>query len=168
MELSVETIAENGTQLEQLSAYEIERNKPMPTLIHGAIQANLGFELKLNYGKLYRVASEVLLDTKPLGSTPDLILYPFGELDFKNDPSRRTDAPLLSVEIQSASQSTDDMVDKLEPYFYFGVKSCWIVMPKLQAILVYDSPFHYNFFHGDDILKDATLDIEIDLKKVFS
>ena len=78
MELSVETIAENGTQLEQLSAYEIERNKPMPTLIHGAIQANLGFELKLNYGKLYRIASEVLLDTKPLGSTPYLILYPFG------------------------------------------------------------------------------------------
>ena len=164
----MELLVEDKTQLKQLSDYEIERNKPMPTLIHGAIQANLGFELKLNYGKLYRVASEVLLDTKPLGSTPDLILYPFGELDFKNDPPRRTDAPLLAIEIQSASQSTDDMVDKLEPYFYFGIKSCWIVMPKLQGVFVYNSPFHYHFFHGDDILKDDTLEIEIDLKKVFS
>lgn len=150
-----------------LSLYELERGKPMPTLIHGAIQANIGFELKLNYRTKFRVASEVLLNTQPNGSTPDIILYPLAALDFKNDPSRRTDAPLLTIEIQSASQSTDDMVDKLEPYFYFGVLSCWIVIPKLQAILVYDSPFHYHFFHGEEILKDAKLDIEIDLKKVF-
>ena len=162
MELLLETVKEK-----ELSAYEIERNKPMPTLIHGAIQFNLGFELKSNYPSQYRYASEVLLDTKPLGSTPDLILYPFGELDFKNDPARRTDAPLLAIEIQSASQSTKDMTDKLESYFYFGVKSCWIVMPNLQGVCVYDNPFHYNFFHGDEILKDTTLAIEIDLKKVF-
>ena len=151
----------------QLSGYELERNKPMPTLIHGAIQANLSFELKLNYGTQFRVASEVLLDTQPTGSTPDVVLYPLAALDFKHDPSRRTDAPLLTIEIQSASQSTDEMVDKLEPYFYFGVQSCWIVIPKLQAILVYDSPFHYTFFHGDDTLKDAKLGVEINLKKVF-
>ena len=36
MELLVENIADT-----QLSDYEIERNKPMPTLLHGAIQANL-------------------------------------------------------------------------------------------------------------------------------
>ena len=102
-----------------------------------------------------------------MGSTPNLILYPFGELDFKNDPARRTDSPLLAIEIHSASQSTKDMTDKLESYFYFGVKSCWIVMPNLQGVCVYDNPFHYNFFHGNDTLKDTTLAIEIDLKKVF-
>lgn len=59
------------------------------------------------------------------------------------------------------------MVDKLESYFYFGVQSCWIIIPKLQAILVYDSPFHYQFFHGEEILKDSKLGIEIDLKRVF-
>jgi len=153
--------------IQQVSEYELGRNKPMPTLIHGAIQANLSFELKLNYRTRFRVASEVLLDTQPTGGTPDVVLYPFAALDYKHDPSRRTDAPLLTIEIQSASQSTDDMVDKLEPYFYFGVQSCWIVIPKLQAILVYDGPFHYHFFHGDEILKDVKLNIELDLKKVF-
>ncbi len=89
----------------ELSTYERERNKPMPTLLHGAIQFNIGFELKIAYPNRFRIASEVLLDTKPLGSTPDVVLYPLTELDFKHDPSRRSDAPLLVVEIQSASQS---------------------------------------------------------------
>lgn len=162
MELVAEPIVTNA-----LSDYEIERGKPMPTLIHGSIQANISFELKLNYRTKFRIASEVLLDTKPLGSTPDIVLYPQQPLDYKNDPSRRTDAPLLAIEIQSASQSTKDMVDKLEPYFYFGVKSCWIVVPDFQGIFVYDNPFEYTFFHNDEILKDAVLGIEIDLKKAF-
>ena len=162
MELVVESNINTG-----LSTYEIERGKPMPTLIHGAIQANLIVQFAINYGSLYRIASEVLLDTQPLGSTPDIILYPKQALDYQNDPARRTDAPLLSIEIQSASQSTKDMVDKLEPYFYFGVKSCWIVMPNLQGVCVYDSPFNYTFFHGKEIMKDVVLGIELDLKKVF-
>jgi hypothetical protein len=59
------------------------------------------------------------------------------------------------------------MVGKLEPYFDFGVKSCWIVTPTLQVILVYDSPTHYEFYQKDEILKDKTLNIEIELNKVF-
>ena len=162
MELLVETVAEKG-----LSAYEIERNKPMPTLIHGAIQANLIVQIAVKYADKFRIASEVLLDTQPYGSTPDVILYPFGDLDFQNDPSRRQDAPLLSIEIQSASQSTKDMTSKLEPYFSFGVKSCWIVVPELKAVIVYDSPYHYSFFHEKEIVKDAVIGIEISAEKIF-
>lgn len=162
MELLVETVESN-----EISEYEKERGKPMPTYIHGAIQSNLLFELRLKYQDKLRVLSEVTLATQPLGSTPDLLLYPQQALDFKNDPARREDAPLLVIEIQSASQSTKEMVEKLEPYFDFGVKSCWIVIPTLQAILVYDSPTHYEFYHEDEILEDKTLNIEIDLKKVF-
>ncbi len=162
MELLVETVAER-----ELSAYEIERNKPMPTLLHGAIQSNLVFEIRLKYQNQFRIASEVLLDTQPFGSTPDVILYPSGDLDFQNDPSRRTDAPLLSIEIQSASQSTKDMTSKLEPYFSFGIKSCWIVAPDFKAVFVYSSPYHYDFFHEKDIVKDSILGIEISVEKIF-
>ena len=154
--------------IEQLSDYELERNKPMPTLLHGAIQFNIGFELRIAYPNRFRIASEVLLDTKPVGSTPDVVLYPLTELDFKHDPSRRSDAPLLIVEIQSASQSTKEMVEKLDAYFDFGVPSCWIVVPEIQAILVYDSPSHYEFFHGGSVLTDQKLSIALNLKGVFS
>jgi len=102
-----------------------------------------------------------------MGSTHELIVYHQQALDFKNGQSRRENKPLLAIEIQSASQSTNDMVEKLKPYFEFGVKSCWIVIPTLQAILVYDSPTHYEFYHEDDILKDKTLNFEIEFNKVF-
>jgi Uma2 family endonuclease len=163
MELSTESVA--GSQ--SLSSYELERHKPMPTLIHGAIQANLTISIAITYPNQFRIASEVTLNTQPDGNTPDLVLYPAAALDFKNNPARRTDAPLLTIEIQSPSQSTKDMVDKLEPYFYFGVKSCWVVVPELQAVLVYDSPFSYTFFHDTETLKDTTLNIEISLSEIF-
>ena len=162
MELFVENLIEK-----ELSQYEIERGKPMPTLIHGAIQANLIVQLAIKYSNQFRIASEVLLDTQPFGSTPDVILYPSGDLDFQNDPSRRKDAPLLSIEIQSGSQSTKDMTSKLEPYFSFGIKSCWIIVPELKAIIVFDSPYHYNFFHEKEIVKDTVLGIEISVERIF-
>jgi Uma2 family endonuclease len=151
----------------ELSVYEIERNKPEPTFLHGAIQANLSFELAIKYSNQFRIACEVTLGTDPTNFTPDIILYPFRKLDFKNDPPIRQDAPLLSIEIQSASQSTKDMTSKLEPYFSFGVKSCWIVVPELKAVIVYDSPYHYDFFHEKDMMRDSVLGIEISVEKIF-
>jgi Uma2 family endonuclease len=150
-----------------LSDYEIERGKPMPTLIHGAIQANIIVQIATNYSNKYRIASEVSLATLHDGSTPDIVLYETGVLDFNNDPAKRTDAPLLSIEIQSPSQSTKDMTSKLEPYFSFGIKSCWIIVPEFKAIFVYNSPYHYDFFNETDILKDQVMGIEISVSKVF-
>ncbi len=151
----------------KLSNYEIERNKPEPTFLHGAIQANLSFELSVKYSTQFRIANEVTLGTSPTNYTPDVILYPFRKLDFKNDPEIRLDAPLLSVDIQTSSQSTRSMTQKLEPYFSFGVKSCWIVVPELKAVIVYDSPYHYDFFHEKDIVRDSVLGIEISVEKIF-
>lgn len=51
--------------VEQLSDYERERGKPMPTLTHGAIQANLISQLSARLKPDYRVVSEVTLDTQP-------------------------------------------------------------------------------------------------------
>ncbi len=42
MELLTDVVPEND-----LSSYELDRKKPMPTLVHGAIQFNIGFELKV-------------------------------------------------------------------------------------------------------------------------
>ncbi len=151
-----------------LSPYELERGKPMPNLTHGAIQANVIFELKLNYGASYRIASEVALAMVPDGTTPDVVVYPARPLNFVNESARQPDAPLLTVEIQSPSQSNDEMVDKTLQYFAFGVQSCWVVFPALKGVAVYSAPGVYEFFHGDDVLRDPNLAIEIDLKKIFA
>jgi Uma2 family endonuclease len=150
------------------SAYELERGKPLPDLTHGALQANLIVELKLNYGNQYRIASEVALATVPDGTTPDSVVYPARELKFVNESARQADAPLLTVEIQSPSQSSDEMVDKTNQYFAFGVRSCWIVFPAMKGVAVYSAPGTYQFYHGDDLLKDSALDIQLELKKIFA
>jgi Uma2 family endonuclease len=153
-------------EIEELTAYELERGKPMPNLTHGAIQANLIVQVAVNYPN-YRIASEVALATVPDGSTPDIVVYPPRELNLVNEVAKQTEAPLLTIEIQSPSQSNDEMIEKLSRYFAFGVRSSWIVIPAMKAVAVYSSPEIYAFFHDADTLKDAVLNLEIDLQKVF-
>lgn len=162
----MELVSEQTTEA-VLSAYELDRGKPMPNLTHGALQANLIFEVKLHYGSQYRIASEVALATVPDSTTPDIVVYPKRELNFVNESAKQSDAPLLTIEIQSPSQSPEQMIDKAYQYFAFGVQSCWIVFPAMKGVAVYHSPDKYDFFHHDDQLKDPNLNIEIDLKKVF-
>lgn len=150
-----------------LSEYELERGKPMPDTIHAAIQSNLGFEIKLRYRDTYRVLSELSLATVPDGTTPDLAIYPAFTLDYEHRTAKRTDAPLACIEIQSPSQSNEEMVDKTTVYFNFGVRSCWIVVPAVKGVFVYDRPNHYEFYHGDDTLRDANLNIELPLAAIF-
>jgi Uma2 family endonuclease len=154
--------------IEQPSEYEMERGKPMPNLIHGIIQANLSFEFKSRYRNQFHIASEVALATLPIGTTPDLVLYPLFELDYQNQPAKRTDAPLLTIEIQSPSQSPEEMIEKTNIYFEFGVKSCWIVFPSLKAIAVFDRPNHFEFYHNEDTVIDSQFHLELPLSGVFS
>lgn len=152
---------------EHVTTYELERGKPMPDTIHAAIQMNVGAELLVRYRNQYRVLSELALATMPDGTTPDLSVYSVFRLDYEHRTARRTDPPLLCIEIQSPSQSLEEMVEKTGVYFQFGVRSCWIIAPAVQGVFVYDRPGHYLFFHGDDTLHDANLEIELPLATVF-
>jgi len=159
--------------IELFSDYELEPHrrtggKPLPNLTHGSIQANLVFELKAAYRNLYRIASEVTLATQPDGSTPDVLVYPLMPLGFGDEPAKRIDAPLLCIEIQSPSQSLEQMVEKTIIYFQFGVRSCWIVTPAVKGVFVYDRPGHYQFFHDTETLHDSIINIELPLTAVFA
>ena len=151
------------------SRYELERGKPVPNAVHGAIQANLSFELKLRYRDQYRIISETSLATQPDGTTPDVVVYPADiTLDYEAEPAKRSDPPLVCIEIQSPSQSNDEMVAKTHLYFDFGVKSCWVVLPVLRAVMVFDRPGHYHFFNFDDVLSDPNTGLELPLEVIFA
>lgn len=156
---------------EAVSDYELERNKPMPTTIHGSVQANLIIAFSKLIGERFRIASEVTLYTQPTASTPDVLLLPPSALDFSNDPAKRTSPVLLTVEIISPSQSLDIFLEKAISYFQFGVKSCWIVLPRIKAVMVFnrpDEPDFYRFFKGTDEIEDETLGIRLPVEKVFA
>jgi Uma2 family endonuclease len=48
--------------------------------------------------------------------------------------------PDLAVEINSPSNSADEIMDKLAEYFRAGVRLVWVVFPKQSQVYVYDSP----------------------------
>lgn len=154
--------------VEELTSYELERGKPMPDTIHAAVQMNLGAELIVRYRKQFRILSELALATIPDGTTPDLAIYPAFALDYEHRQARRADPPLCCIEIQSPSQSPEEMVAKVRIYFGFGVGSCWVVQPAMRCVFVYDGPDHYAVFHGDELLRDEKLGVELPLAAVFS
>lgn len=147
--------------------YETERGKPMPSTNHAAIQLNLGVELKVKYGKKLRFLSELSLDLNGKPSVPDLSAYPFFPLNLEADTIRRTDPPLLTVEILSPTQALTTLVDKAAEYLQAGVVSAWVVIPEMEAIAVYHAPGKYDFFKDDDLLKDPKTGIEIPLAQIF-
>ncbi|MCB0595753.1 MAG: Uma2 family endonuclease [Lewinellaceae bacterium] len=151
----------------KLSEYETERHKPMPSLNHSIIQANLIRELGLSYKDKYRIASELSLDLSDWPSVPDICIYPKMPLDLRQDVATMTEPPLCAIEIISPSQSLSELVGKAEKYFQYGVRSCWIVLLPLGNIYVFSSPDDYEIFRATDTLKDPALDIALPLAEVF-
>jgi len=149
------------------SKYELERNKPMPSKLHSQLQSNLIFLLKLDYREKYNVLSELSLNLNGWSSVPDICIYPKTEMDFQTDEIQVNEKPLGIIEILSPTQSLQDLIQKTAKYFELGVKSSWIVIPLLKNIHVFESREKYQVFQVHEILKDANLDISLDLGEVF-
>ncbi len=162
------TTSTGTIQEQQLSHYEIERNKPMPSLNHSAIQTNLVSFLNQHYRKQYTILSEIsiLMPEKP-DAVPDIAIYPKLKLDFFEDQIAMTEMPITAIEIGSPSQSDNYIVKKINRYFEVGIKSCWFVIPSLQAISVYSGVGKYQFFSREMTLKDEITGVEIPLSDIF-
>lgn len=155
------------TATNELSAYELERNKPMPSFNHGLIQARLIHELMLKYKNKYNIASELSLDLSDWPSVPDVSIFSKKEMDLKNDVIVMKEPPLGVIEIDTPGQSFYELTNKAAGYFAHGVRSCWIVLPSLANIYVFSSPDDYAIFRASETLHDEKLDISFPLEAVF-
>ncbi|MCY7358543.1 MAG: Uma2 family endonuclease [Rudanella sp.] len=155
--------------IEQLSEYELERGKPMPTLNHAYVQTNLLAELKLRYRKTHTVLSElnITMPERP-DTVPDIAIYPKLQIDFFNDITSMTEMPLTIIEIVSPSQSDAEIIAKFKRYFAAGIGSCWLVMPSFQAVSVYSAFGKYRFFSENETLTDSNTGIQLALADIFS
>lgn len=165
----MELLTESGTEVVELSQYEIERNKPMPSKNHSIVQGNLITELNVRYRKTYSFFSEldIVMPEKP-NCVPDIAIYPKLKIDFLDDVIGMTEMPLTAIDIVSSTQSDYEIVRKINRYFQAGVKSCWLVNPPLQAISVYSEIGKYTFFNADMTLSDPVTGIELPLTDIFA
>lgn len=150
-----------------LSEYEIQRGKAMPSKNHSIIQRNLIFQLMLNYGNVYEIFSEVSLELSDWASTPDLAIFPKMTIDFLADEIRLTQTPLCVIEILSPTQALAELTTKADRYFKNGVKSCWLALPSLRNIYVFQNMNDYQIFGINSILNDVELDIQIPINEIF-
>lgn len=165
----MELLTESGTEVVELSQYEIERNKPMPSKNHSIVQGNLITELNVRYRKTYSFFSEldIVMPEKP-NCVPDIAIYPKLKIDFLDDVIGMTEMPLTAIDIVSSTQSDYEIVRKINRYFQAGVKSCWLVNPPLQAISVYSEIGKYTFFNADMTFSDPVTGIELPLTDIFA
>ncbi|MFZ4646558.1 MAG: Uma2 family endonuclease [Gemmataceae bacterium] len=158
----METIVETP----ELTEYELDRDKPMPSKNHALVQSRLVFALSLEYRHLYDFPTEISLDTPGKGSVPDVAIYPKLTFDSFNDESKMTQMPLCAIEIISASQYEGDMVKKAARYFQAGVKSYWLVNPIFKLVHVFSGPTTYRTF-TEGTVTDAAVGISLDMGPIF-
>jgi Uma2 family endonuclease len=70
---------------------------------------------------------------------PDVLFISYGRLPGRKLPPERVPelAPDLAVEVLSASNTTDEINQKLDDYFQSGTRLVWVVDPRTRCIAVY-------------------------------
>jgi Uma2 family endonuclease len=164
MELLIENWAER-----EMTAYESERGKPMPSFNHSYVQNNLLFELNTHFRKQFTFMPELTLEmpARP-NCVPDISVFPKMKANFLHDEITFSEKPFIAIEIVSPTQSNDEILLKFERYFFAGIQSCWLVMPSLKAISVYSKIGEYVFFNNDNTLIDTATGIQLNLAEIFS
>jgi Uma2 family endonuclease len=86
---------------------------------------------------------------------PDVIFVPFSRWA-KGTPLPRTNAwdvlPELCAEVVSPTDLAEELWDKVTEYFRAGVRLVWVVYPRQQHLLVFDSPTQARVLGRADVL----------------
>ncbi|MEK7256272.1 MAG: Uma2 family endonuclease [Bacteroidota bacterium] len=140
----------------------------MPSKLHSRSQTRLSNYLYNKYSNQFECFTELTLDTPGEKSVPDICICPLEQVDFSQDEIKRKDPPLATIEILSPTQPLDVLLEKTNDYFSFGVKSCWVVLPRLKTIYVYDAPNKYEVYSHGEELYDPNLEIRIPIDTIFA
>lgn len=152
-------------EVKDISTYETERGKPMPSKNHAIVQTRLLVSLS-KFIDIVAI-SEVSLKM-PIGEkVPDIGIFSHLELTPGKDEVRVADIPLGIVEILSPTQNLTDLIIKSHSYFEHGIKSYWLALPDLKTIYVFSAPNEYEVYSKTDKLVDGQLNIELDLGEIF-
>ncbi len=99
------------------------------------------------------------------GLTPDISIYPKENVtpDFLNDYAKYPDMPLLAIEVISASQNIQDLLEKSKVLVNNNIKAVWTIEPFTNTIFV-TTPSGIQKFPSQVIESEG---IKVDFKKIF-
>ena len=113
---------------------------------------------------ILRALPELTLDIGN-GITPDLCVYERDTIkpNFRRDVTRYGEMPILAIEVISASQNIQDLLEKAEMLVENGIRAVWTVEPYTRTIFV-------NTQEGGKIFYNQAVEsegIKVDFTKIF-
>ncbi|WP_138989629.1 Uma2 family endonuclease [Larkinella sp. C7] len=152
----------------ELTEAEILRGKPMPSRNHSILEVRISHLIMDQYESTFDVLTELDLDLTYGTAIPDICIYPKLKFNWEDDDIiKMTTPPITTIEILSPRQAYEVLASKIRKvYFPSGVQSAWIVMPSVKTIQLFLPNDSIQYFR-DNIFKDITTGIELDLKTVF-
>jgi Uma2 family endonuclease len=125
-------------ELEEVIEEYVEEKEKMPSLNHSFICAEIIEQLAAN--KKYKALPELTLKIGK-GITPDICVYFREQIkpDFLRDFIMYPEMPLLAIEVISASQNIQRLLEKAERLVKNGVNTVWTVEPFTNTIFITDS-----------------------------
>lgn len=123
-------------ELEEITNEDVEE-KEMPSFNHSFICNRILRQLFEN--KAIDALPELTLNIDK-GITSDISVYPSEKIkaNFLKDYPKYSEMPILAIEVISASQNIQDLLEKAEMLISKGVKAVWTVEPFTNTIFVTD------------------------------
>ncbi len=139
-----------------------EEEPDMPSFNHSYICAEILEQLYAN--KTIKALPELTLEIGK-GLTPDISIYPKEKVtpNFLKDYARYPDMPLLAIEIISATQNIQDLLEKADVLISHGIKTVWTIEPFTNTIFV-TTQGGVKKFPSQAIESDG---ISVDFAKIF-
>jgi Uma2 family endonuclease len=151
----------------EISGYQLERGKPLPSLKHALIQRNLLLQLSGGLSTEYLALPELSLVLEAQKAVPDVSVFLRAALDLSVEQIAVTAVPQTAIEILSPTQVIAELLEKAGRYFAAGVKSYWLVVPELRAVAVFSEPGKYKYFYNGQTLADPVTGAEIVVSQLF-
>ncbi|MDQ2771669.1 MAG: Uma2 family endonuclease [Bacteroidota bacterium] len=151
----------------EISDYELERGKPMPSLKHAIIQGNLIQFLRINLGADYLVLPKLSLALDTQKVVPEISVFLRSALDLTVEQICVGQTPRTAIEILSPTQVIAELLEKAARYFAAGVQSYWLVVPELRAVAVFSEPGKYKYFYNGQTLTDPATGAEVVVSQLF-
>ena len=148
-------------ELEEIIAAPAEEEN-MPSLNHSFICNRILRQLFAN--ESIEAMPELTLSIDK-GITPDISVYQREKIqpDFLRDCTKFSEMPFLAIEVISASQNIQDLLEKSYTLIANGVKAVWTVEPFTNTIFV-TTKDGVKKFPNQEIESEG---IRVDFKKIF-
>jgi Uma2 family endonuclease len=135
----------------------------MPSLNHSYICSKILRQLFAN--EKIEALTELTLDIDN-GLTPDICVYPAQVIqpNFLHDVHKFPQMPMLAIEVISASQNIQTLLEKAERMIQAEIKSVWTVEPYSQTIFV-------TTMQGVERIYNQAIEFEavkVDFQKIFA